>query len=253
MRLLPIDRFEVVFGRYVGSSIRLGLVDGDGNAGDRLIYAATRQIMQEFGLKWRTINMVADPPESYRDDVDELLLFGGGSMGLWAPMQRIRQKALSTGIPCTILPQTWGAAEPGDFLRQFIREEGSRVFCPHGILAPDLALGYDWPEVAAPTKGKGVFLKTQGLYIFDLQRWPIGPNRQPDPCEGGVCYTATDYIKLVSQYKHIVTDRVHLAITALGLGRRITLLPYGYHKNSSLWVGSLRALGCEWANRPEEA
>lgn len=248
MRLLPIDRFEVVFGRYVGSSIRLGLVDGDGNTGDRLIYAATRQIMMAFGLKWRTINILADPVESYRDDVDELLLFGGGSMGGWRPAQLMRQHALATGIPCTVLPQTWLAPEPGSYLRQFIREEGSRQFCPKGILAPDLALGYDFQETRKPTRDTGICLKEIGLHIFDKQRWP---RTEPDPAS--VTYSAADYVDYASQFRHIITDRVHFAITGLGIGRKVTLLPYGCHKNWSMWCAWLRELGCRWANRPEDA
>jgi len=238
-----------VFARYVGTGIRLGLCDGDGNTGDRLIYAATRQLLQAYGLTWRTINILADPVESYRDEVDELLLWGGGAMGGWRPAQLMRKRALATGISCTVLPSTWLGPEPGDFARQFIRESGSRQFCPDGIEAPDLSLYYDFRETRRPTVARGLCLKEEGLFIFDKQRWPRGAAVDP----ARITYSTEDYVDWASQYAHIVTDRVHFAITGLGIGRRVTLLPYGCHKNWSIWCDWLRALGCEWANRPEDA
>lgn len=247
MRLLPIESFESVFGEYRDNGARLGLVDGDGNTGDRLIYSATRQIMLKFGLKWRTINILADPASSFRDEVDELLLFGGGAVGGWRPVQLMRQRALASGVPCTVLPSTWLAPETGAFRRQFVRESGSLRFCPSGILAPDLALGYDFHETRQPVKDRGVCLKSAGLHIFDTTRWP---RTEPDPAK--ITYTAEDYIDHASGYQHIITDYLHFAIVGLGLGRRVTLLPYGCHKNWSMWCDWLRDLGCEWANRPED-
>ncbi len=246
MRLLELSHFNCVFGRFHAlHGPRLGIVDGDGNVGDRLLYQATRQIMREFGLKWQTINILADPIESYSYRVDLLLLFGGGSMGGWRPCRVMRQRALATGLPCVVLPQTFLDYEEGGFERIYVRDTASLQYCPMAHLAPDLALGFDFVETQRPSKGTGLFLRRSGLTSFPEIQHKV------DPAE--ICYTPEDYVDFVSQYDAVVTDRLHLAIVALGLQRRVTLLPNGYHGNRAVWETWLEKLGCQWADSPDPA
>lgn len=128
-------------------------------AADRPLQKATRQIMQAFGLKWQTINILADPVESYSYRVDLLLVFAGGSMGGWRPARLLRQRAQETGIPWVLLPQTFLDYEEGNYERVYVRETASLRYCPHAHMAPDLALGYDFHETQRPSKGKGLFLR----------------------------------------------------------------------------------------------
>jgi Exopolysaccharide biosynthesis protein len=243
MRLLDLSHFEVVFGRYT-SATRLGLVDGDGNTGDRLLYAATRRMLREFWLTWRTVNILAG------DDVqglDELLLFAGGSMGGWRPAQLIRQRAVATGLPCTVLPQSWLAPEPLPFKRAYARETASLQFAPGAILAPDLALGFDFPEIQRATRGPQLLLRRTDPSAFNVHNYPASI----DPAE--LTYSADDYLDFIADYDPIITDRLHVAIVGLGLRRRVTILPSHYHKNRSMWETWLSRLGCLWADTPEEA
>lgn len=242
MRLLDLSHFTEVFGGY--STQRLGLVDGDGNTGDRLLYTATRQIMLEFGLRWQTINPLAGDDVS---DLDELLLFAGGSMGGWRPAQLIREAAIKTGLPCIVLPQSWLMPELRPFKREFVRERSSMQFAPQAELAPDLALGFDFPKMRRPIKGLGLFIRRTDPSLFNAAHYP----KSIDPAQW--TYSATDYIDFVSDYDPIITDRLHVAIVGLGLGRQVTLLPSHYHKNRSMWETWLEALGCRWADSPEEA
>lgn len=240
MPLLPRDRFAPVFAGLAGR--RIGLVDGVGNPGDRLIDQATRQLLIHFGLDWRTINPLADPPELVRDTCDVLLLFGGGSMGAdHVPSRAIRAAAAGLDLPCIVLPQSFHAPEPGPWQRVFVRERASLRHCPGGTLAPELALGYDFPAAAAPSAGRVVALRRFGRSCFPGYA-------KVDPVDW--CYTAEDYLAWAGRYEHVVTDRLHLAIVALGLGRRATLLPLAWPKNRSLWETWLADLGCEWADQP---
>jgi len=237
MSLLTKEHFAEVFEPLRGQ--RVSLIDGRGNAGDEIIHAATRQLLREFGVNWTTVNPFWD-----YIDTEVILIFGGGSMGgPWPHATALRVSALNTGIPCIVLPQSFIKAEDMPYEKVFVREKASLSYCPNGILAPDLALGYQFPEVQPAKYEKGLFLRMWH------SAFPALP--KVDPCVH--CHTAGQYIHFAANYQHIVTDRLHLAITMLGIGRRVTLLPSDYHKNRSMWETWLKDLGCEWANRPEQA
>ena len=240
MRLLPLHRFKAIFDPLKGK--RCGIVDGYGNPGDRMLDAATRQLLDAFQIKHITVNPFWDHPGSYPADI--LLLAGGGSMGGPKACVLAREAALKHGKPCILLPQSWHAPEDvSRYAKVYVRERASMSLCPSATLAPDLALGYDFPEVPEPKHDRGVFLRTAGHAKF-------GSRAASDPAT--FCYLPQDYINFVAAYRHIVTDRLHLAITALGLGRKATLLPVTYHKNRSMWGTWLRDLGCQWANDPDD-
>lgn len=238
MRLLSLDKFDIIFQPLIGKIC--GIVDGYGNPGDRLIDAATRQLLEEFGIKYITINPFCDDITS--SSIDIILLFGGGSIG--GPRQCIlaRHATLEYNLPCVILPQSWHKSEElSMYHKVYIREKASLSFYPNGIFAPDLALGYDFPKMPSPRLNKGIFLRKSGHAKFNHLK-------AVDPAT--FCYLPQDYFNFLSDYKHVITDRLHLAISALGLGRKTTLLPVTYHKNRSMWETWLKDLGCEWADEP---
>ncbi|MEZ6066061.1 MAG: hypothetical protein R3B90_10210 [Planctomycetaceae bacterium] len=132
LRLLSLSHFEPIFGPLSGR--RVGLVDGVGNVGDHLIYAATRQLLDAFGVDW-----IEQQPGD-RDEIEYLLLFGGGNMGSnYLREMRRRQSALRPDVPSIVLPQSWMSPEPGPYWRCYVRERRSLTHCPDGVLAPDLA------------------------------------------------------------------------------------------------------------------
>lgn len=238
MRLLDLSDFHGVFAPLTYQ--RVGIVDGVGNPGDRLLDLATRQLLREFRIEYFTVNILCDNPRDY--DLDVLLLAAGGSMGGPPCCQEIRRRAVASGIPCWVLPQSFHAPEDcSDYDRVYVREPVSQTFCESAILAPDLALGYDFPDVPPPHLGEGVFLRGSGHSAFPY-------HAKIDPA--AFCYTPEDYIAFVAQYESIVTDRLHLAITALGIGRDTTLLPVTYHKNRAMWEQWLGPLGCWWRDQP---
>lgn len=240
MRLLPLAAFATIFVPLRGQ--RVGVVDGFGNVGDHLIYLATRQLLDAFGIEW-----IAQSPDD-RQPVDTLLLFGGGNLGSrYQPDVDMRQRAAanaaSRGIPSIVLPQSLMSHEPGPFARIYVRELASLQHCPHGVLAPDLALGYDYePPFETPVHETGLFLRQ------DPERRVASHDDSRDPAM--LSATPANYLALASRYAHIVTDRLHFAICGMLNRRRVTLLPNSYHKNRSMWETWLADLGCEWADQP---
>jgi exopolysaccharide biosynthesis predicted pyruvyltransferase EpsI len=240
MRLLPLAAFDPIFAPLCG--LRVGVVDGHGNVGDHLIYLATRQLLDTFGIEW-----ITQQPENV-ERVDKLLLFGGGNLGSRYERELdIRRRAVANatrrGIPIIVLPQSLMAPESGPFETVYVRERASLLHCPAGRLAPELVLGYDYEPIAAvPTDPVGVFLRQDAERR--VQRLP----GIQDPAR--LCRTPADYLALAGRYAHIITDRLHFAICGLLNRRRVTLLPNSYHKNRSLWETWLADLGCSWADDP---
>lgn len=239
--LLKRETWKPLFENLRGR--RIGLVDGDGNAGDRLLYKATRQLLLHYGLKWKTVNILADPLETYKDEVDVLLLFAGGAVGGWRPVQLLRKKALETQIPCIQLPCTYIKQEERlkQFEKVYVREKHSLFFNSTAEVLPDLALGFDFPPVGKPNVEKVLSLRT------DVSNFPE-IRRKFDATVH--CYSTEDYLHMASRFKWIVTDRLHLAIIGLGIGRRVTLLPHFHLGNRAMWEFCLKDLGCEWEDSP---
>lgn len=240
MRLLPLDLFAPVFAPLSG--VPCGVVDAGGNAGDRMIHAATRQLCDAFGVPWRTVNPLCDPVRNL--GTEHLLIFGGGNMGTpYLGGRSIRTSALGTGLPCTLLPQSWMRPETSDrYERVFVRDRMSLEISGRGELAPDLALGWECQPPTAEPQDDKPWLRADDESIF-RDRWPVR-----DPAVQA--FTPAEYIALAATCERVVTDRLHFAIAGLIAGRPTTLLPNSYHKNRGLWETWLRDLGCEWAEHP---
>lgn len=222
----------------------IGLVDGVGNnVGDRLIYAATRQLLDHFQLSWRQVN----PGEA--EGLDFLLLFGGGNLGSqYREEIRRRQASLATGLPAVILPQSAYSYEPVGQATVYLREPYGRQFYPHAHLAPDLALGFELIP-SLPSKRGGLFLrKDQEGRFLDArdQSRSLG-----DPIH--FAQTAEEYVQFAGQFDYVITDRLHFAMAAMMNSVPTVLLENRTPKNRGMWETWLRDLGCLWATTPDEA
>ena len=237
-RLLAADAFVRVFEPLVGR--RVGYVRPLGNVGDDLIELGMVQLLAEFGIRWSLWDAAA-PVEH-----DALIFGGGGNMGTrYMNNHEIRGRALATGIPLTILPQSFMTAEDRDFERVYVRERTSLRLCPAGILAPDLSLGLVWPKAPRPTRDLGIFLR------HDRERRGAKPLLARDPAR--ICKTPADYLALAADHRRIVTDRLHFAIAGLHAARDVTLVANDYHKNRSMHETWLLRLGCRFAEDVQSA
>jgi hypothetical protein len=233
--LLTPVAFATVFEPLVGR--RVGYVRPIGNVGDRLIELATVQLFATYGIGWQLVDPQTPPPEG----LDLLAFGGGGNMGtLYRNNYALRTQALAVGLPLVILPQSFTTPEDRGFARVYVRERGSLALHPGGILAPDLALGLDWPAPPRPDRDLGLFLRRDG----ERTGW-WKPRRQLDPVKW--VEDPGSYLALAARYRRLVTDRLHMAIAGLHAGRDVTLLANAYHKNRSMHETWLAALGCRFA------
>jgi exopolysaccharide biosynthesis predicted pyruvyltransferase EpsI len=215
-----------------------------GNVGDDLIELAMTQLFAAYGIRWRLVS--AEELSGHGADVDLLVFGGGGNMGeRYRGNYDLRGRALATGLPLVILPQSFTSPEDRGFHRVYVRERSSLRFHTGGILAPDLALGLAWPEPSRPDRDLGVFLRR------DQERGGRKPLLVRDPVR--MARTPAAYLALAARHRRIVTDRLHFAVAGLHAGRDVTLVANDYHKNRSMHETWLAGLGCRFAATASEA
>ena len=238
MQLMPRDAFAEVFESL--QNRRIGYVRPVGNVGDLLIEEAAEQLFGQFDIQW--VDWSPDNPA----DVDELAFGGGGNMGsFYRQNWDLRTRCLETGLPITILPQSFISSEDRPFRRVYVRERTSLRIRPDAILAPDLALGLKVDPPPPPVRDLGIFLRRDYEQKVRRRLFSRDPAR--------VCQTPRQYLALASRYSRIITDRLHFAVCGLLLGRETTLLPNSYHKNRSMHETWLSGLGCRFAESVSQA
>jgi hypothetical protein len=245
-RLLSPEDFAHVCEPLVGKKV--GYVRPVGNVGDHLIELAMTQLFATYGIGWSLVNLDDGPRTS--DGLDVLVFGGGGNMGTrYEGNYDLRSRALATGLPVVILPQSFTTAEDRPFARVYVRERGSLAYCPTGILAPDLApdlaLGLAWPEPSRADRELGVYLRR------DQERGGRKPLFARDPVR--LAATPADYLVFAARHRRIITDRLHFAVAGLHAGRDVTLVANDYHKNRSMHETWLADLGCQFAESAAEA
>ena len=107
---------------------------------------------------------------------------------------------------------------------------------------PDLALGFDFPEVICEKGGDETFLRKTGETVFQY----IPPPERKDP--SFFCHTPQQYWEYAATLSSVKTDRLHFAICSLAMGVKTTLLPVYYHKNKTMHNEYLNDLGCFWSD-----
>jgi len=262
---MDLDRWADLFEPLRGK--RIGYVRGElGNVGDTLQERALYELALHFGIDCTWLGPVVRGRQPWEweladgrwngrltVEIDELLLFGGGNMGIKGGSARIRAKAARLGLPMTILPNSWRAEEiVPNCVRYCARERGSLLFCPEAEVFPDLALSLDWNndvQDRPPRKPIGVFLRKdkEARFADALPKLNQGP-----PFAQVGKRDVSGYVALAAHYRIIVTDALHFSICGLAAGRKVWLVPGTYHKNRSMYEAWLQELGCWWADSPDQ-
>ncbi len=238
--LMNPEDFAPIFEQWRGKNVHYYFDPSQGNAGDTMIWSATRQLFEFFEMR-----------ECGWNEAEVAMWPGGGSMGgLYPPLAASRKRffhtAAARGIPSVLLPQTWSAEDDSADVADFIyaRDPGSLEFCPRAELSHDLALALRmnvFPH--RESREHGLFLRE------DVETQQAGRPNIGDPATLPrlASHPGQNYLQHASMYRSITTDRLHFAIAGLLVGAKVTLLPNSYHKNRSVFAHSLEAFGCLWA------
>lgn len=215
-------------------------VANKGNAGDALIAAATQQTLETLG-----IDVVPEAPV--------ILVAGGGALiprydCLSRVIARIpRDRRVIIG-PSTVVGF--------DMLRQFpnlillAREEMTHALAKAAgvtsMLCHDAAFSFDY----SPWLGAEDRNSLDRLSAFRTDDESLGcllpdGNLDLSAQAGGWwqlhnCHLqARRFVSTINRYRKVDTDRLHIAIAAAKLGKRVRFHPGNYHKNRVVFAASL--------------
>jgi hypothetical protein len=240
-----------------------------GNYGDSLIRYGTIRFFEDIGLRYREYDMKKRTHkamalgEGLVDRFTDRSLFVYSGSGAWAAASTVgftnvhRQFAANPNI--FILPTTFEyfglPAEVPVFVRD--RFESWKAvpqarFCHDmafylALVAPDRLLA----DRVTPNRGLGLFFRTDneardhGLASLcgNVDISALG-NHRSDPRE---------FLRLIDQFSIIATDRLHVAIGAIVLGKRVLITEGSYFKIRAIFNSSIKGIfdQCELVKESE--
>jgi exopolysaccharide biosynthesis predicted pyruvyltransferase EpsI len=259
-RLIAPELFAPAFEPLRGK--RIAYVSLPGNWGDRLIDQGAFEMFDHFGVTVADVgpfyhhNQVA-PPEAEvcqhphihgmrpkLEGIDCIVLAGGGSMGTcYLESGAIRTHLRSFGVPIVVMPSTFTNPDPhvDHYAQAYVRENGSLIHHPKGVLVPDLALAVTHSLAGPPSRPGGLFLRQDGEALYGHLPSAANPHAR---------ISLAEYLAMAERQNYIITDCLHFAIAGLYFQRDVTLLPGAIHKNRSMWETWLRDLGVKWKDAP---
>lgn len=178
------------------------------------------------------------------DEAEGIVFDGGGNIGPPWSQERVRkpyvEMASQRGLKVVMLPQSANlpVAEPfPSFVKAFAREATTAAMMGWEM-APDMAMCYQVDD-DVPLGGNGRAIVRRS----DVEKMtPLGLN--------DIWFKSViEMLEFCCQYEEIETDRLHLAIAGLLLGKDVFLWNTTYHKNLSMYETWLRELGCKWMTR----
>lgn len=233
------------------------LMPNPGNFGDGLILAGTVRFFEDYGIPFR-INHVGKQRGKrqllgvlLRDLLtrNHVFIYGGG--GAWAKscdlgfrnvamLERFTRKIFV--LPTTF--ELFGLRTPVRLYRRDNDESLANV--PNSKFCHDMALYLALipsdevlPNRTAPTKKFGFILRTDNEARSD-RVMPEGVENK-DISKSGHCEDPIDeFLLYIDQFEHIITDRLHVAIGGVLLGKRVSVVQGSYFKIRAIFRASLQ-------------
>jgi len=214
-----------------------------GNYGDSLIWHGTKIALNELNISENYVEI--DSPK----DNDVLFVDGGGNfVDYYSDVRVFLDKKRDLYKEIVILPHTIFGDKQIDTLNNlsgnvtvFCRERISYDFVKQNFLKGQVYLWHDcafYNEFSKISDGKGVlnaFRKDKESILESL------PDFNSDLSYNGYATKPLDeLINSLGEYEEIHTDRLHIAICATLLGKKVTLFPNSYYKNEAVFEYSLK-------------
>jgi hypothetical protein len=206
-----------------------------GNLGDALIREGTLHFFRSIGLEHQEVR---NPPEHKVGT----FVFGGG--GAWCrnwDHSYFVSAALQKADTIIVLPSTYAIDSPlydSQKIHFFCRDtKQSQILCPRARFHQDMA--FHLARSITPRLGTGVgyFMRTdkERLGAFDV------PRGNKDISTSGQTFNSTKYfIDAIGAVKTVHTDRLHVAIAACMLGKKIYFYAGNYFKNRAVYLSSMK-------------
>lgn len=221
-----------------------------GNWGDALIREGTEQFLQQHGFRYarakamdlRKGRISLADAKALTGHPEPVMLFNGCGIYYsaynWIPAlaQMSHQFESAVFLPATY-PEPLAKAGFAENAVFYARDRFESLHnMPNARFCHDMAL-FLRPDAPAPRRDTGYFLRKDKEMPPQVQI-PRGnqdisrKGRTPSPIDG--------FVARIGQYRHVVTNRLHVGICAALLGRQVTLLPNNYFKIRAIYQSSLQ-------------
>lgn len=214
-----------------------------GNYGDSLIWHGTKSLLSLLNISECYID-ISSPKYS-----DVLLIDGGGNLVDYYSDVRdflIKKPALYSEV--VILPHTIFGEKQIEILNNvsskltiFCREKISAKFLENKLKRAEIYLWHDcafYNEFAQISAGSGVLNAFRSDVESVLNTHPDSNNDVS--YNGYATKPLNELIGVLQKYAQVNTDRLHIAIVATLLGKKVRLFPNSYYKNKAVFDYSLK-------------
>lgn len=214
-----------------------------GNYGDSLIWHGTKILLGLLNIKEQYVE-ISSPKYN-----DILFIDGGGNfVDYYSDVRDFLLKKPSLYNEIVILPHTIFGKKQIEVLNSisskltvFCREKISAKFVKEKLIHGDVYLWHDcafYNTFLSITSGSGVLNafrsdKESVLHLLPELNIDISYN-------GYATKPLNDFINTLQKYERINTDRLHVAIAATLLGKKVVLFPNSYYKNRAVFDYSLK-------------
>lgn len=250
----PFDQLATLL-RSRAAGKRIVFLQNDGNFGDALIRFGTECFFEDLGLSLGVLDMGSRKDKlvalqmGLLDRLRERLLFVYSGGGGWAhactvALRNVRRQ-LRVSPDVIVLPSTvelFGVRPaPTLFVRDLFE---SRAVLPHAPFCHDMAFylalvnGQRMLSNRAPAREPlGIVFRT------DNESRIVGLSRHPNNFDLSAAGThrsdARSFLRYLDRFEHVITDRLHVAIGAALLGKRVSLVNGSYFKIRSIFKSSI--------------
>ena len=214
-----------------------------GNYGDSLIWHGTKVLLNELNISENYVEI--DSPKNN----GVLFIDGGGNfVDYYSDVRDFLTKKPDLYREIVILPHTIFGDKQINTLNNlssditiFCREKVSFDFVKQNLLKGGVYLWHDcafynsFPKLPDGRGTLNVFRKDRESVVDNI------PEFNNDLSYNGYATKPLDeLINSLEQYKEINTDRLHIAICATLLGKKVNFFPNSYYKNQAVFNYSLR-------------
>lgn len=220
-----------------------------GNWGDGLIRFATERFFRRNGLPYAAIPL-ARALEATPDDLRQAtgsktvrMVYSGGGVFLQKYRMHKRMPALIERCKrMLVLPHTFAVPRAKLGFRDtdilFRRDQtGSVEYARDSIFCHDMALSLDRLTPSEKGSGVGHFIRGD---VEKVEGMAVPEGNRDISAEGTESAPMAPFLDAIARFETIHTNRLHVAIAAGLMGRRVHLYANSYFKNRAIYDASLR-------------
>lgn len=216
-----------------------------GNYGDALINVGTRQFFDDFEIEFEEFNridLIKMIEENHKDPIEKLLVVGGG--GGWSrnfsSTKTFTELVASTYHQVVVLPTTFElpAADSQNILYFARDNKTSLETIPEATFCHDMAFYLDVEVPSPATNLWRLFAYRRDREGQQFQRY-FANNIDLSLLGDGTYRDVTPFFSIINNFQQVFTDRLHVAIAASMLGKKVFITGGNYSKNRDVFTSSI--------------